>query len=456
MKILEPKTPGFNTIKALMKRIDASRKTELGKVVSVDDADVPAWQRQTVWNTDEMGLLAYSIIRQYPIGMIILWQKSNGMRVPIDGRQRITAIVEYFRGRVAIPDFPSVQKEYRKKKFVLLPGDEEKGYSLLSLDDRETFEDYELECVEYQELEESIAMDIFAMLQGGKPLTKTEVRAALGGDLCDFITELTTDNSIQEEDSEVEEVSRHEFFNALSKNMPNRRKAHRNMADIMIHEILYPGEDKHWSSLESMYRDKASTLTKTEKEFCRRVIKQFLQATTIESAGNRILMPQLRSAHFILTVFRAWQELSHDYDIPKGDFFANVIARFETLRAQHPNDKPWINFTSALSNAGYARNRIQSRHELLMTFILQEMPDLEPKDRDGKRLFTFDQKLAIWERAHHQCEWTDDKGSRCSEKFSNPKEADADHIVRWKENGKTTVANGRLLCKKHNRGRGKS
>ena len=456
MKILEPKSPGFSNIKSLMRRIDASRKTELSRVVSIDDSDVPAWQRQTVWNADEMGLLAYSIIRQYPIGIIILWQKEDGIRVPIDGRQRITAIAEFFRGNVAIPDFPSVQKEYRKKKFKMLPGDEEKGYSPLSLDDCESFEDYQLVCVEYQDLEESIAMDIFAMLQGGKPLTKTEVRAALGGELCDFVTELTTDNSVQEEDSEVEEVSRHEFFNKLSKNMPNRRKAHRNMADIMIHEILYPGEDKHWSSLESMYRDKYSTLTKTEKETCRRTIKQFLQATTIESAGTKVLMPQLKSAHLILSVFRSWQELSHDYDIPKGTSFAKLIAQFETLRQQHPNDKPWINFTSALSNAGYAKNRIQARHEILMTFLLQQMPELEPKDRDGKRLFTFDQKLAIWERANHQCEWEDENGLRCSAKFSNPKDADADHIVRWKENGKTTVANGRLLCKKHNRGRGKS
>lgn len=131
MEILEPKTPGFNNVKQLMRRINADRKKDIGKVVSVDDADIPAWQRQTVWTADEMGLLAYSIIRQYPIGIVILWQKNSGIRVPIDARQRLTAIKAFFNGEVAIPDMPSVAKEYRKTKYKLRDGDEEAGFKIL-------------------------------------------------------------------------------------------------------------------------------------------------------------------------------------------------------------------------------------------------------------------------------------------------------------------------------------
>lgn len=454
MEILEPKTPGFSNIKQLMRRMDVDRRDEPDKVVSVADSDVPAWQRQTVWTPDEMGLLAYSIIRQYPVGIVILWKKrDSGIRVPIDGRQRLTAISEFFHGRVAIPDMPSVQKNYRKRKFKLLPGDEARGYSLLSMVDRENFEDYQLNCVEYQGLSETTAMDIFVMLQGGKSLTKTEVRAALGGEFCEFITELTSGPEVRDDEEEqaTEEVSRHEFFKMLSKNMPNRRKAHRNMADIMVHEILQPGEDKHWSSLESLYRDKAHGLSKAERKHCQGQIKGFLQATTVQVQGKKLLMPQLRSAHFILSVFRAWLQLDEEYDLPKGEF-APAIARFEVLRQTHPDEKPWINFTSALSNAGYAKNRIVTRHEILMRFLLGEIPGLEPKVRDGQRLFSLDQKIAIWERAQHQCEWGEGE-SRCPATFSDPRDADADHVVKWSESGRTTIDNGRLLCTKHNRGR---
>lgn len=450
MQILEPKSPGFSNIKQLIRRMDADRRTEQDKVVSVDDADVPAWQRQTVWSPDEMGLLAYSIIRQYPIGIVILWQKLSGIRVPIDGRQRLTAIQQFFNGNVAIPDLPSVQKEYRKKKFKLQPGDQDAGYSQLSLTDRENFEDYQLNCVEYQGLSEATAMDIFVMLQGGKPLTKTEVRAALGGALCDFITELTSGTSIQDEESE-EEISRHEFFQALAKNMPNHRKAHRNMADIIVHEIFYPGEDKHWSSLESLYRDRAHELTTRDKTRIRFQIKNFLQATTILVSEKKVLLPQLKSAHFILSIFRAWQQLDEEYDFPRSSF-AHSVQAFEVQRHARPNDAPWIHFTSALSNAGYAKNRIAIRHEILMNWLVSTIEHLEPKDRDGRRGFTDQQKIAIWTRADKQCEWVED-GKRCGEVFGDYRKADADHVVRWKDNGKTTLANGRLLCQAHNRGR---
>ena len=64
-----------------------------------------------------------------------------------------------------------------------------------------------------------------------------------------------------------------------------------------------------------------------------------------------------------------------------------------------------------------------------------------------------DQKIAIWERAGRQCEYEDDDGNRCNEKFpTNPREADADHVVRWADSGSTSMDNARLLCVKHNRG----
>ena len=74
------------------------------------------------------------------------------------------------------------------------------------------------------------------------------------------------------------------------------------------------------------------------------------------------------------------------------------------------------------------------------------------QSRDTQRLFTIQQKIAIWELANHQCEY-ENNGKRCNKLFDDPRAADADHIVRWDQNGKTTVSNGRLLCQQHNRGR---
>lgn len=51
-----------------------------------------------------------------PIGIVLSWKKENGVRVPIDDRQRLSAIDAFFSGRVAIPEMSSVPVEYRKKK----------------------------------------------------------------------------------------------------------------------------------------------------------------------------------------------------------------------------------------------------------------------------------------------------------------------------------------------------
>jgi len=175
--LLSPKGVGFRSVKRLIARMNANRDNERHELISVDDLDVPPWQRQIVWNDDEMGLLAHSIINNYPIGMMILWQKEDGIRVPIDGRQRLTAIRAFYDGKVAVPALPGVNPSLRNAKFRLLPGDADRGYHELTFEYRENFEDYELSLVQYENIAEELAMDIFVMLQGGKSLTKTEVRA---------------------------------------------------------------------------------------------------------------------------------------------------------------------------------------------------------------------------------------------------------------------------------------
>lgn len=450
MAKLDPRTPGFTNIKNLINKINADRKSELESVVSASDRDVPAWQRQVVWTEDEMGLLIYSIIRSYPIGLIILWKKPNSLRVPIDGRQRISAIKEFYDGKIAIPDLPIVEDAYKKEKIKLLDGDIEKGFTKLATSDIDAFEDYPLQCLEYTGIDEKTAMSIFVMLQGGKSLTKTEVRAALGGKLCDFVTELTSKDleSDDDTDDEIPTLPKNHFFKALSLNLANRRKSHRNVADVLIHEYFYPDTDKHWSSLQTMYQEKSTTFHEKDKKEFKLLLSQFNRDLTIKKNNKGILIPQLRTAYFILTVFKAFKAIKEGYTMPKNFKFVDCIREFETVRVSKPKDGNFLRFTSALSNAGYAFNRIQERHDILMSFILQKYPTAKPKIKSRKRLFTIEQKIAIWERANGKCET---KG--CNEEFDNPRKADADHIVMWKDGGETTVANGRLLCQKHNRGR---
>ena len=446
-----PRAVEFKSIKKLNSRFyaDASK----GIKISVADQDVPAWQRQTVWTTDEMGLLALSIIQNYPIGLVILWKKSDGVRVPIDGRQRLTAIQRFRAGECAIPDLPGVPTHYKNRKYKLQPGDNPQRFTELELEDQEEFDDYEPQILEYEHIDESTAMDIFIKLQGGKSLTKTGVRAALGGRVCDFVTELTSPATSKSEsdDEEDEPNSHHQFFRQV--NIRNVRKAHRNLCDVMLHEQLFPGKNKHWAALDALYRDKAKSLTDREMAQFKTTLERFRKACLVPVGGRSVLLPQLRSAFLILTFFRAWQEVEEVFAKPPGYSFAGLIAKFETNRETYKQKVPWVNFSAALSNAGYSEGRLNERHDILMSFILREHPGMALKDRK-RRTFAEAQKIAIWDRAGHRCEF-ETAGVRCAEEFADFREADADHFVRWVDGGPTTLDNGRLLCTKHNRGRGK-
>lgn len=445
-----PRDSNIRTIKRLANRLAVDAGDSLR--VSVEDGEVPSWQRQSVWTNDEMGLLALSIVFNYPIGLVILWRKPDGIRVPIDGRQRLTAVKKFFEGAVAIPDLPGVPEEYKNRKYRLLEGEEATKYSLLPLEEREAFEEYTPQIVEFDDIDETTAMDVFIKLQGGKSLTKTEVRAALGGRCCDFVTELTSPPRATTEGDEEEDEpgSRHPFFRQV--NVRNVRKAHRNLCDVLLHEHLYPTRNKHWSSLEMMYRDKAGTLTDSEKATFKTKLGRFQRASSFREGGHYHLLPQLRSAFLILSFYRAWRELEDVYATSSGFRFAAEISEFETQRERHKKMSPWLNFSAALSNAGYSEGRIQERHEILMSYILRRHPEMPLKDRSS-RLFSEAQKLAIWDRSQHQCEYVDEAGGRCPETFADFRAADADHIRRWVDGGPTTIANGRLLCQPHNRGR---
>lgn len=446
-----PQAVPFRTIKKLVARMELQAGKD--NRISVDDIDVPPWQRQLVWTADEMGLLALSILRNYPMGMVILWTKPGGVRVPIDGRQRLTAIKTFRDGLAAIPDMPGVPDEYRRKKYRLLPLDDPMKYSELSLDEREAFDDYDPLIVAYDNIDEQTAMDIFIRLQGGKSLTKTEVRAALGGKLCEFVTGLTSaGGEKQEQDAEEDEsVSHHKFFQQV--NVRNVRKAHRNLCDVLLHEYLYPGKNKHWASLDALYRDKSQTLSEADQRGFKKSLERFRKACLISVDGKEVLLPQLRSAFLILSFYRAWAEIEAQYSKPDGYSFAAALAAFETQRETHKARVPWVNFTAALSNAGYSEGRINERHQILMSFLLREHPTMTRKDKN--RVFSVAQKLAMWDRASHRCEWSDDDGSRCEAMFPDFQKADADHFMRWSDGGETSLENGRLLCAVHNRGRGR-
>jgi hypothetical protein len=58
----------------------------------------PSWQRDGVWPAKKKPALIESLINGIPIPEITLWQRPDGVHDAVDGKQRLTAILEYMAG----------------------------------------------------------------------------------------------------------------------------------------------------------------------------------------------------------------------------------------------------------------------------------------------------------------------------------------------------------------------
>ncbi len=444
----------WNHINGLLTMADPSAP---GKQVSVHDRDVPPWQRSgTAWNKDQRGMLALSIIQGYPIGQIIMWEKPDGKIVPIDGRQRLTAILDFARGEVQIPNDPWVPEDYRGKRMNTNESDAKKLPKLLSKEDSIAFSMYKLDIKVFEkETPETLLMDMFVRLQGGTPLNKAEVRAALGTSVANFITDVTAATAPPTEDEESEDlvVGAHKFFTDLTTHYASRRKSHRQVCDQLLNESLNGDSsedfnlDHHWETLTNLYR--THQLKESEKAAFKKQLTAFDKAFTVDGR----LSTALNKPNVISTWFRVWSYFHENFATDPRIPFGALSEEFEKTRLESKDIEPYRTFKSAIDSSGYTSGKNKERARIIREWILEKYPTLKLKDK--QRLFTADQKYVIWHRAEGQCQM-ETNNKRCSIKIGNPRNAEghADHVVPHRKGGATSIENGKLLCPTHNLSKG--
>ncbi len=447
--------PNWNTINHVWKRSHASN--DPGGRLSVLDSDVPTWQREgTAWSNDQQGMLALSILQGYPIGQILLWEKPGRVFVPMDGRQRLTAILRFRRGETKVPTHPWVPAGFRGKKYCEA-GDADGGKTCLTASQTDDFDSYTVDIISYPpETPESVLMDVFVRLQSGSPLNKAEVRGALGTEVAQFVTELTHSKAPATEDEDLEEDSSagHPFFASLGVHYRNRRKSHRQVCDQLLNEYLNGDTeadfnlDHHWETLTGLYRTYA--MKAQERAGFRAELTSFRKAFMVQGR----LSTGLQNPNSICTWYRVWRHMRAEYALPAQVSFGARAETFEAARLAHKLDEPFKSYATALAASGYTAQRNRERARIVREWLLADLPKMRLKD--PQRLFNRDQKYVIWHRAGGRCEWIGTTGSRCTTLIRQPQDPSghADHLIRHREGGATTVENGQLLCQKHNLAKG--
>jgi hypothetical protein len=111
------------------------------------------------------------------------------------------------------------------------------------------------------------------------------------------------------------------------------------------------------------------------------------------------------------------------------------VAAKNSLRSNSSNSP-----ALATSHSTDAVDSLSWRHEFLLRSFFEAVPDVALKD--DKRLFSHEQRLAIYRRDEGCCKIAlKCRGQKCE--WDNWA---ADHIKPWSKGGKTTVENGQVGC----------
>lgn len=159
----------------------------------------PTFQRNKVWTNKQAAELVESILMGIPIPTIYLFEMKNGKKQVVDGRQRITAILDFLNDELPLKDL-KILKQYNGNKF-----------SELEPKMRGVFEDYQLSFYIIQPpTPERVKYDIFDRVnRGGTQLNSQEMRNALYlGTATKLISELANSQ---------------EFLNATGKGISPKR-----------------------------------------------------------------------------------------------------------------------------------------------------------------------------------------------------------------------------------------
>ncbi|KAI9682514.1 MAG: hypothetical protein M1829_000306 [Trizodia sp. TS-e1964] len=175
----EPNNP-CRSIKAPHQRL-----MKIGKILGLMQRQMidlnPAYQRGEVWSSDRMGGLISSLFGNFFIPPIIFSvtpiKQEDGtvtiQRVCVDGKQRITSLMKFVQGKIAVTDRKG-NKQFYCSQLDVSGREGRRRTNVLTESQRDYFRDREFVVFEYSELEQADEEDLFARVQLGMALNEPE------------------------------------------------------------------------------------------------------------------------------------------------------------------------------------------------------------------------------------------------------------------------------------------
>lgn len=376
----------------------------------------PDFQRPAVWSRPQKQLLIDTILRGYDIPKFY-WRKvakNPDYYEVVDGQQRLRAIWEYKQGEYAL------HREAEPIDGHLVASTK---YASLPDDLRMRFDIYALDIVVMQDTDEDEVREMFLRLQNGTTLKAQERRNAMTGNMREF----------------VREISQHEFFEECA--FANSRYTFDHVAAQMTLIELNGGPTNvRDANLNAMYEhQKEFDLGGKKAKKIQRTLNYLLEAFPNKT-------PELKR-YIVVSLYTMVSKLLEKYVVQgRQEELANWFIAFELYRMEQASlpedamDPDMVIYQEKTRYSTDALDSISWRHEFLLRKFFEASPDIELKD--DQRLFTDEQRIAIFRRDEGRCKVRIKcEGSKCE--WGN---WHADHRVPWSQGGKTMVANGQMAC----------
>lgn len=377
----------------------------------------PDYQRPAVWSTAQKQLLMDTILRGYDIPKLYLRQVSKNptQYEVVDGQQRLRAIWSFMANEFRIP-----------KGTDSIDGVDisEMRYDDLPFDIRGEFDVYPLDVVVISDSEEEEVREMFLRLQNGTTLKAQEKRNAMPGQMRDFVKALTN----------------HNIFTTSVK-FKNSRYTHDHVsAQLTLIELCGGPTNVKDRDLNKMYEDNIVFDSSGRKAHKIKRVLDYLFLMFPEKT------PELERYNLI-SLYILVSDLIEKFDITGKELqIRDWFLSFEQFRKENfrlPEDQAnseIITYHEKISHSTDAIDSIQWRHDYLIRKLFEAVPDIE--QRDDQRIFTHEQRLAIYRRDNGNCQLK----LRCNGIHCDWDYWHADHIVPWSRGGKTTVKNGQVAC----------
>ena len=384
----------------------------------------PDFQRPAVWSRGQKQLLIDTILRGYDIPKLY-WRKLSSKPDKydvVDGQQRLRAIFGFQSGEFKISkDSDPIDRE----------GIAGLKYEDLTDDLRLQFDTYTLDVVVLTETDEDEVREMFLRLQNGTTLKAQEKRNAMPGRMRDAVKELVE----------------HKFFDRVA--FKNSRYTHDLVAAQMV-AIELNGGPCHIrdSALNRMYDEqKDFDINGTKAKKVKRVLNYL--ASTFPEKTPELERYSVISLYTIVShcleryAFSGREKALHDWLLQ-----FETWRRAEVKKPEEDRDSDVVAYKERTSHSTDAQDSIQWRHDFLLRKFFGAVPDIQIKD--DQRIFTHEQRLAIYRRDGGRCQLK----IKCNGEKCEWDNWQADHKVPWSKGGKTTVANGLVACPACNAAKG--